>query len=802
MGIIDVFKKPKKKEHRVLGKSIQDSIPYTMVFRDGTIETEPGTYTRAFVLEDINFKIASLQEQTDIFHAYESLLNSFPTGVKFQIVILNRAADRTDTMKDIRFVFQQDGLNKYRQEMNNMLLDKTLAGRKNLRQDKYLIVSVTDKNIGAAMKALDNTQREVEKSIRRISKDAVAIQMNARDRLHSLFDIYNTDGKNVFYNKYDEDKKPVFDFESIKKAGLTTKDVIGPSGMDFQANYFKMGDTYGKALFLSGVPSSLSTDFMADIADISCEMMTSMTYMPIETSKGIKMIKRHLQGVNAQIAANQKRAVSEGYTYDLISPDLAQSQKQTLDLLDDVQENDQKLFNITFTICVFGNTKSELEGNVNLVERVAEKYLCPIRTLTFQQEQGFNTALPLCLNQLEVKRLYTTQSAAVFLPYTSMELYQKEGLFYGVNKMSNNLILYSRLLHGHGNNHNGLIFGASGAGKSFAAKMEMLSVLLRNSNNRVYVIDPDEDYVKLARAMNGQVIDLAPGSQTYVNPLDMDIDYDGESDPVGMKVDYIISMIEIMLGKGRSVDPQAKSVITRCVKAIYVPYLDHIEKLKKMGSDITCDKDAMPTLSNLYNELLRQPEPEAFTVASVLEMYATGSFGTFAHRSNVKTNAEFVVYNIKNLGTGMKDLGLHVCLNDIWNQMIDNRKKDLWTWIYIDEFYLLLRSESAASFLMMVWKRARKWHGVPTGIMQNTEDLLRSADSREIINNTDFIMMMNLPKMDRSNLKELLQLSSSQLEYITNQPPGHGLIYTGKTVIPFRSEFPEGTQLYKLMDTR
>ena len=297
-------------------------------------------------------------------------------------------------------------------------------------------------------------------------------------------------------------------------------------------------------------------------------------------------------------------------------------------------------------------------------------------------------------------------------------------------------------------------------------------------------------------------MDLSPGSKTYVNPLDMDIDYDGESDPVSMKLDYIVSMIEIMLGQGRSLDPQAKSIVGRCVNTIYRNYLNHMNQLKQSGSDISCDKAAMPTLNNLYNELLRQPEPEARTIANIIEVYATGSFATFAHRSNVETNSAFVVYNIKNLGTGMKDLGLHVCLNDIWNKMIENRKKGIWTWIYIDEFYLLLQSDSAAKFLMQVWKRARKWWGVPTGIMQNTEDLLRTADSRNIINNTSFIIMQSLPKLDRTNLGDLLQIPDSQLAYITNSQPGHGLIYNGKTILPFNNEWSTDTELYHMMNTK
>lgn len=802
MAISSFFKflgKDKKKKVQHIPKTVQESIPYTNVFRNGTIETSPGCYTRAYSLEDINFKIAPDAEQVRIFRAYGNFLNSFSPTVQFQIVIQNHSADRRASLENVRFRMQKDGLNKYRQEMNGILVDKMLSGRNNLRQDKYLVVSVENEDLEQAMNELNNIEREIIRSIHRISRDVKVEPVSAEERLHTLFDIYNQSGSSVFYNDFDENGEPVFNYDKLSKAELTTKDLVAPHGMEFKTQYFTLGDTYGRAMYLENVPNFLSTEFISDISDISSNMLISIHHIPIETSKAMRMIKDHMMDVNAQIANNQKRSIQQGVTYDLISPDLMLSQKQTRDLIDDVIGNDQKLYYITFTVCLFADSKEELDENTKTLVSIANKHLCPIKTLDFQQEQGLNDSLPLCIRSLEVKRLYTTQSASVFIPYTSLELYQKEGVFYGLNQISNNMILYSRL---SGRNYNGLIFGESGTGKSFAAKCEMVSVLLRSDKNVVCVIDPEAEYVGLAKALKGKVVDLSPGSQTYVNPLDMDIDYDGESDPVGMKVEYIISMIEIMLGQGRSIDPQAKTVVTRCVNAIYRPYLDQMAKLKSAGSDITCDKEAMPTLNDLYNELLVQPEPEAHTMASILEVYAQGSFATFAHRSNIETDKNFVVYNIRNLGTGMKDLGLHVCLNDIWNKMIENRKKGLWTWIYIDEFYLLLQSDSAAKFLMQVWKRARKWHGVPTGIMQNTEDLLRSADSRNIINNTSFVMMLSLPKLDRTNLGDLLQIPDSQLEYITNGEPGQGLMYTGKTLLPFTNIMPSDTELYRLMTTK
>lgn len=791
-------KKDKEVKRPHAPKTVQESIPYTSVFADGTIETIPGHYTRAYDLGDMHFKIAPNSEQVRIFNAYGDFLNSFPTTARFQVVIQNHSADKRASLENIRFKMQRDGLNKYRQEMNGILLERMMKGRDNLKQDKYLVVSIQSDDVEQAMKSLNNIGKEIERSVKSISKDIAVRQLTIEERLSGLFEIYNQNGSSVFYNDFNKKQEPVFSYDKLAKAGLTTKDLIAPEGMDFAPGHFMLGETYGRAMYLENVPNWLSTEFISDLSDVSSSMLISIHHTPIDTARAMQMVRNHLTSVNAQIARNQKKALQDGYTNDLIPADLAMQQKQTMALMEDVYGNDQKIYFLTFAVTIFAASMDELEENTRLVKAVANKHLCPIKSLNFQQEQGLNTSLPLCIKDVEVTRLYTTQSASVFLPYTSLELHQAEGICYGTNQTSNNMIMYSRL---SARNYNGLILGESGSGKSFAAKNEMVSVLLRSDRNKVYVIDPEGEYLPLAKALKGEIIELHPGSQTYMNPLDMSIDYSGDSDPVGMKTEYIISMIEIMLGQGRSISPEAKTVITRCVNSIYRPYLTHIDKLKESGSDITCDKAAMPTLNNLYNELRRQPELEAQTMASILEMYAVGSFATFAHRSNVETDKNFVVYNVKNLGTGMKDLGLHVCLNDIWNKMIENRKKGFWTWIYIDEFYLLLQSDSAARFLMRVWKTARKWQGVPTGIMQNTEDLLRSADSRNIINNTSFIMMLSMPKLDRTNVGDLLQIPESQLDYITNAERGHGIIYTGKTSLPFDSSFPTDTELYQLMKT-
>ena len=785
-----------KSNNKQIQSTVRSSIPYLHTFEEGIIETEPGVFTSAYRLADINFKIAPEEEQTNIFLKYGRVLNTFPTGVDFQIVIQNRNADRMSYFQTIQFAPQNDELNSYRREMNAILMDKMIEGRNNLSQEKLLIVSVHASSFTEAKKKLNELDGMIIKKFQELSRTIPIQRMSLADRLNNLFVIYNQDGEGYFYNAKNKDGEPVFDLSVMMQSGLTTKDVIGPASMEFENGSFMLGNTFGRTLYLETIPSFLSTDFLAELSDITCNLLVSLHYSPIDQQKAVKIVNNMSLNIEGQIADRQKKAGQNGYSADIVSSDLLRQQQYIRDLMNDMVSRDQKMYYVTLAVTVFGHSEEELEAMTRQVMAVGSNHMCSIKTLFFQQENGFNSTLPLCINRLLTSKMLTTESASIFIPYTTQELHQKNGLYYGLNDTSKNLIIYNRL---YGENYNGLIFGESGNGKSFAAKQEMVSALLKDPKNVVYVVDPESEYVPLCEALGGQVIDLSPGSASSLNPLDMDIRYGDEADPVSLKVDFVISMVEIMFGNGRVMTPDEKSILSRCVKECYAGYLDYIDNQNRAGVNITCDTNSAPTLQTLLNRLSMCPESAARGLATTLEMYASSS--TFSRRTNVDINSRFVVYNIKNLGTGTKDLGIHICVNDIWNRMIENRKNGLYTWFYIDEFYLLLQSENSAKFVSSIWKRARKWNGVPTGILQNTEDILRTADSRSILNNTSFIQMLSLKRIDRANLGELLSISEAQQEYITDAGKGRGLIYAGKTILPFVNEFPKNSSLYEVMDT-
>lgn len=779
-----------------LPTNVRESVPFRGVLPNGIIESYAGTFTKSYRLKDVNFQIAPPEEQAQIYGHFMELLNSFSDQTKWQFTIFNHMVDKKETIENIRILPQRDGLNKYRQEMNKFLLDNLVKGNNSICQEKFLTVAVDDTNVEHAASTLRRIDSEVSSALKKITKSET-MPMTTMERLKTLYTIYNQDTNYRFPDDLTEEKTIPF-MESLAKQGLSVKDAIGPAGINYgPRDYFMFGDTYGRVFYLDRVPAYVKTTFLSDVADIQGNLLISLTTETTSQEEALKMMKNRIADIEGQIAQKSKSYADQGYLGSSVNPELSAAQEAARDLMNDVSSRDQGIFFMTMLVVVFAETRDMLEETSSQLKTICAKHMCPMKPVYDQQEFGINMALPLCRNDLMVERMYTTEGAAVFIPFNSQEINQKNAIFYGLNQTTKSMIICDRL---SGSNYNGLIFGYSGSGKSFTAKAEMVSVLLNHPDAQVFVIDPQGEYYPMANKLGGSRIIIAPGSNIFINPLDLDLasDEDMETDPITMKSDYVLSMLEIMMGKNRQIEPACRSIVDRCIRKIYKPYIEHISKLT---DGTTCDPSVAPTLADLYQEFRMQGNMYADQLADILELYAVGSFNTFAHRTNVKTDARFVVYDTKSLGSGMKELGLHVCINDIWNRMISNSRKHIYTWMYIDEFHVLLQSAATTVFLKQIWKMARKWLGVPTGIMQNTEDLLRDADSRAIVNNTSFIIMLTEPQMDRQNLAVLLNLSDSQLDYITNAEPGTGLLYNGKIVLPFMNKFPKDTQLYAMMTT-
>jgi type IV secretory pathway VirB4 component len=772
--------KAKLKERAKIAKTVQQTIPYLAAYPCGALQVAPTRFSRAYALSDINFTTASQDEQEELFDAFCLLLNTL-SEADVQICCMNKAVDIEAFKKKHLIAFKNDGLDVYRNEVNDIML-QNLGGGKSITNEKYIVLTINAENIDIAMTQFNRLDATVIDAARDVG-GSEARPLTMEEWLGVLYHVYNPHSSEEFH----------VDFNALKSQGLTTKDAIAPDSMQVKSNKMMLGDVYAASLVLTKFPSSLTTDFIADLNELPCHLVTSIHLTSIQQDKSIKMVRNQLTNINASILEQQKKAAQKGYSSGLISPDLESARNEAMDLLADITGKNQRLYYGTIVTTVYAEDEEQLKELIKLVQSVGQKYMCRLNKLDYQQDNGLNTAAPMGLCDISVNSLLTTEAAALFIPFASEELTHEGGLYYGLNAVTHNMILFNRL---KSRNSNGVILGTPGSGKSFSAKREILAVLL-GTDADVYVVDPECEYAPLAELLGGEVIRIAAGSNVHINPLDMDIKFADDDDPVTLKADFMCAICETAIGGRYGLSPIQKSIIDRCVREVYKPYMEYLHK----HPGVTCAPEITPTLIDFYERLLAQPEPEAQSVALSLELYCTGSLDVFAHRTNVNTNSRFIIYDIKNIGSGLKELGLQVCLNDIWNKTIANKNLSKRTWFYLDEFYLLTQTESSARFLQQIWKRARKWGGVPTGITQNVEDLLASNEARSILNNCDFVMMLNQSPIDRAQLSQLFHISTSLQQHITNSRPGHGLIYTGRTIIPFADVYPKDTQSFRVMTT-
>lgn len=797
-----VKKNVKKKETLKIPKTVQQSIPYVAVYEDtGVIEIADGVFTKAYFLQDINYQIAKTQEQEEMFFRYGEFINSFDPSVRFQIVVLNKNMDQDEFEMKTLLKPRYDFFDDLRVEYNEMLLNKIREGRNNMTKVKLLIVSVTEESYEAALTCFAHLDADIATNIKKIG-GSDATPLTTIERLETLYDIYNVGNEGLFGAKLQKNDKEIeyFSFEHMSRLGLTTKDCVAPSLLEFKRDYMMVGDKYARALYLKDLPTYLSDTILADLTNLNSNMLTSIQYTSVPADKALKIVRNQMININANMIERQKKASKAGYGIDLISPELQKAQEEANGLLQDLTSKNQKMFLINLVIVHFADSLEALNSDTETIQTVARRALCEIKPLLGQQENGLATALPLCHNKLAIERTLTTESVSVFMPFVSQELMQTNGMYYGLNSVSRNLLLFNRK---KSKNMNGFILGTPGSGKSFSAKREFLNVLL-NTDDDVIVIDPESEYGRMADLLKGDVnnpnsavIRIAAGSDVHINPMDMDEDYADVDDPITLKSDFLISLCETAFSDRYGLTATQRSIIDRCCRAIYEPYLS-----SKKDKDGRYDKSKIPTLLDFQAKLEEQPGYEAEQLATSLEIYTKGSLNVFAYPTNVKTDARFIVYDIKDIGNNIKSLAMLVVLDSVWNRILENKKKGRNTWFYIDEIYLLFKTETSANFLRELWKRARKWGGVPTGITQNVSDLLENDTARTMISNCDFVQMLNQAPLDRNVLAELLNISATQLSYITNSQPGEGLIYTGSSIVPFVDNFPKNTKMYKAMTTK
>ncbi len=895
-------------------KSAQDSIPYERMWPDGICRVADGHYTKTIQFQDINYQLSQNEDKAAIFEGWCDFLNYFDSSIQFQLSFLNLAASEETFARAINIPLQGDDFDSIRVEYMTMLQNQLAKGNNGLIKTKYLTFGVDADSLKAAKPRLERIETDILNNFKRVG--VAAESLNGKARLAQLHGIFHMDEQVPFR----------FEWEWLAPSGLSTKDFIAPSSFEFRTGkQFRMGKKYGAVSFLQILAPELNDRMLADFLDMESSLIVSLHIQSVDQIKAIKTVKRKITDLDKSKIEEQKKAVRAGYDMDIIPSDLATYGAEAKKLLQDLQSRNERMFLVTFLVLNTADNPRQLDNNVFQASSIAQKYNCQLTRLDFQQEEGLMSALPLGLNQIEIQRGLTTSSTAIFVPFTTQELFQngKEALYYGINALSNNLIMVDRKLL---KNPNGLILGTPGcfdgetrilladgstptfaelveagiteamvkaydydtgeivdaraidiriekyvdelkvieledgtrlcctdthlimdadgqfieankitdgqrlsgghvavrvafqrlpekvpvydltvpkygnfllanglivhnSGKSFSAKREIANCFLL-TNDDIIICDPEAEYAPLVERLHGQVIKISPTSSNYINPMDLNLDYSDDESPLSLKSDFILSLCELIVGGKEGLQPVQKTIIDRCVRLVYQDYLNDPRP------------ENMPILEDLYNLLRAQDEKEAQYIATALEIYVTGSLNVFNHQSNVDINNRIVCYDIKELGKQLKKIGMLVVQDQVWNRVTINRAAHKSTRYYIDEMHLLLKEEQTAAYTVEIWKRFRKWGGIPTGITQNVKDLLSSREVENIFENSDFVYMLNQAGGDRQILAKQLGISPHQLSYVTHSSEGEGLLFYGSTILPFVDHFPKNTELYRIMTTK
>ena len=756
--------------------SAQDSIPFERMFPDGICRVEGNFYSKTIEFQDINYQLSQSEDKDAIFDGWCEFLNYFDASVRFQFSFVNSSANKETYRERIVIPLRGDEDDSLRIEYSTMLQNQLERGNNGLVKNKYLTFGIEAESCKTAKPRLERLELDILNNFRKLSVKAEPLDGKAR--LALMHGIFHIDGQEQFK----------FDWKLLAPSGMSVKDFIAPSSFAFSSSrHFRMGAKYGSVSFLNIIAPELNDRLLADFLEMDSSLVIGMYVKPLDQMSAIKTVKRKLTELNATKIQEQKKAVRAGYDMDILPSDLSTYGSEAQKLLQELQSRNERMFLLTFTVLNTANSLQKLENTVLQAKGIAQKHNCQLVPLDFQQENGLMSLLPLGMNRIEIQRGLTTSSLAIFVPFTTQELFQRgAGAFYcGVNALSGNLIMVDRLRQ---KNPNGLILGVPGSGKSFAAKREMFSVYLL-TNDDIIICDPEAEYWPLVKRLHGQVIKISPTSKQYVNPMDLNLDYSDDDNPLSLKVDFILSFCDIVVGAKEGLKPVEKTIIDRCVRLVYRNYLADPRP------------ENMPILQDLYNCLRAQDEKEAQFLATALEIYVTGSLNVFNHRTNVDIDNRVVCYDIKELGKQLRQLGMLVVQDQVWNRVTRNRESGRTTRYYVDEFHLLLRGELAA-WSVEIWKRFRKWGGVPTGITQNVKDLLASPEIENILENSDYICMLNQAPGDRQILAKKLNISPHQLSYVTQANEGEGLLFYGNVIVPFVDRFPKDTEMYRLMTTK
>lgn len=774
MGLFtDGFKELKKASEPLYKapKSIQETIEIMKVAENGIFEVARNRFSKCYRFQDINYTTTNEIEQIDIFERYCKFLNSL--DVSFKITINNKNKD----MEQVRdFVFLQDmddGFNHFRKAYNDIMERKIHEGRQGIEQERYLTITIERKNFEEAKAQFATIEASIHKAFNELGAEIVPLTGN--ERIKVLHDFYHLGEENSFD----------FDIKTARKVGADFRNDLCNKMMQFYPDYFKDEKKFCRALFIKKYPSSLSDRFLNEITSLPVHSITSIDVVPIPKDMTTKVLQKKYLGIESDIIKQQRVRNKNNDFSSEISYNKRIEKKEIEEIMDDVRENDQCLYYVAVTIILMADSKEELDSMTETVETIGKRNSVTIEEHYLKQREALNTALPIGVRQVETMRTMLTQSLAVLMPFNVQELNDGSGCYYGINQVSKNINIGNRkkLING-----NGFVFGVPGSGKSHFCKMELGQVFL-GGEDEIIIIDPMNEYFDIAHTYGGTVVNMSTYTDNYVNPLDMDVWSLDLNDSKGMireKGEFMLGLCEQCMGE--SLNSRQKSIIDRCVRKLYIEIARSREKY-------------VPVMSDFYDILMNQPEEEAKDIALSLELFVNGSLNIFNHQTNVDVDNRFTVYGIRDLGTELSPITMLVMMESIQNRIIENGKRGIATWLYIDEFHVLLNSEYSAKYLQQLWKKVRKQGGLCTGITQNVVDLLQNYTATTMLANSEFVALLKQANTDSSKMAAVIGVSEAQLRFVTNTQSGMGLMKCGNVVIPFDNTIEKGTDLYNLYNT-